>query len=126
MVAKFFISLNDYATAIQFLVMSKCNDEAFQLAQQHGQMEIYADIIGMDNSPMGEGEGQITSGMCTCCSVFVLIHSETWLYYLTNHLGLKVVKAVGARNNVRSSSSQWSLRMPRTSTQDLSFLSQAF
>ena len=26
--------------------MSKCNDEAFQLAQQHNQMEIYAEIIG--------------------------------------------------------------------------------
>lgn len=26
--------------------MSKCNDEAFQLAQQHGQMETYAEIIG--------------------------------------------------------------------------------
>ena len=47
MVAKFFIKLNDYGTAIQFLVMSKCNDEAFQLAQQHGQMEIYAEIIGL-------------------------------------------------------------------------------
>ena len=46
MVAKFFIRLSDYGTAIQFLVMSKCNDEAFQLAQQHGQMEVYADIIG--------------------------------------------------------------------------------
>lgn len=26
--------------------MSKCNDEAFQLAQAHNQMETYADIIG--------------------------------------------------------------------------------
>ena len=43
---RFFLKMNDYATAIQFLVMSKCNDEAFQLAQSHGQMEIYADIIG--------------------------------------------------------------------------------
>ncbi|XP_025088691.1 WD repeat-containing protein 19-like isoform X2 [Pomacea canaliculata] len=48
MVAKFFQHLNDYASAIQFLVMSHCNDEAFQLAQAHGQMEIYADIIGSD------------------------------------------------------------------------------
>ena len=43
---RFFQKLNDYASAIQFLVMSHCNDEAFQLAQTHGQMEIYADIIG--------------------------------------------------------------------------------
>ncbi|XP_046339799.1 WD repeat-containing protein 19-like isoform X2 [Haliotis rufescens] len=51
MVAKFFQRLNDYASAIQFLVMSKCNDEAFQLAQSHNQMEIYADIIGSDATP---------------------------------------------------------------------------
>lgn len=43
---RFFQKLNDFGSAIQFLVMSKCNDEAFQLAQQHNQMEIYADIIG--------------------------------------------------------------------------------
>ncbi|XP_042197361.1 WD repeat-containing protein 19 [Callorhinchus milii] len=46
MVARFFLRLGDYGSAIQFLVMSKCNDEAFQLAQQHNQMEVYADIIG--------------------------------------------------------------------------------
>lgn len=48
MVARFFLRLNDYGSAIQFLVLSQCNDEAFQLAQQHGQMEVYADIIGSD------------------------------------------------------------------------------
>ena len=44
--SRFFQNLNDYSSAIQFLVMSQCNDEAFQLAQTHGQMEIYAEIIG--------------------------------------------------------------------------------
>ncbi|XP_043918872.1 WD repeat-containing protein 19 [Protopterus annectens] len=48
MVARFFLRLGDYGSAIQFLVLSKCNDEAFQLAQQHNQMEVYADIIGSD------------------------------------------------------------------------------
>ena len=48
---RFFQKLNDYASAIQFLVMSHCNDEAFQLAQTHGQMEIYADIIGTCSGP---------------------------------------------------------------------------
>lgn len=43
---RFFLSLKDYGSAIHFLVLSRCNDEAFQLAQQHGQMEVYADIIG--------------------------------------------------------------------------------
>lgn len=51
MVAKFFQKLNDYPSAIQFLVMSHCNDEAFQLAQAHNQMEVYADIIGSDATP---------------------------------------------------------------------------
>uniref|UniRef100_A0A3Q3W5I8 WD repeat domain 19 n=1 Tax=Mola mola TaxID=94237 RepID=A0A3Q3W5I8_MOLML len=46
MVARFFLGLNDYSSAIHFLVLSQCNDEAFQLAQQHSQMEVYADIIG--------------------------------------------------------------------------------
>ncbi|XP_068176892.1 WD repeat-containing protein 19 isoform X2 [Antennarius striatus] len=46
MVARFFQGLNDYGSAIYLLVLSQCNDEAFQLAQQHGQMEVYADIIG--------------------------------------------------------------------------------
>lgn len=44
--SRFFLWLNDYGSAIHFLVLSQCNDEAFQLAQQHGQMEVYADIIG--------------------------------------------------------------------------------
>ncbi|XP_026990682.2 WD repeat-containing protein 19 [Tachysurus fulvidraco] len=50
MVARFFLHLSDYGSAIQFLVMSHCSDEAFQLAQQHGQMEVYADIIGSEAS----------------------------------------------------------------------------
>ncbi|XP_045429329.1 WD repeat-containing protein 19 isoform X2 [Pipistrellus kuhlii] len=50
MVARFFLQLGDYGSAIQFLVMSKCNNEAFTLAQQHNKMEIYADIIGSENT----------------------------------------------------------------------------
>nr|DBA29244.1 TPA: hypothetical protein GDO54_009488 [Pyxicephalus adspersus] len=50
MVARFFLRLGDYGSAIQFLVLSKCNNEAFQLAQQHNQMEIYADVIGSENT----------------------------------------------------------------------------
>uniref|UniRef100_A0A4W4G701 Anaphase-promoting complex subunit 4 WD40 domain-containing protein n=1 Tax=Electrophorus electricus TaxID=8005 RepID=A0A4W4G701_ELEEL len=50
MVARFFLRLGDYASAIQFLVLSQCGDEAFQLAQRHGQMEVYADIMGSEAS----------------------------------------------------------------------------
>ncbi|XP_024914661.1 WD repeat-containing protein 19-like isoform X1 [Cynoglossus semilaevis] len=45
MVASFFLQLKDYPTAFSFLLLSKSKEEAFQLAQQHGQMEVYADII---------------------------------------------------------------------------------
>ncbi|NWY13192.1 WDR19 protein, partial [Aphelocoma coerulescens] len=50
MVARFFLQLGDYGSAIQFLVMSKCNNEAFTLAQQHNKMEIYADIISSQST----------------------------------------------------------------------------
>lgn len=46
--ARFFQKLNDYSSAIQFLVLSKCTDEAFQLARTHGKMELYAEILGSD------------------------------------------------------------------------------
>ncbi|CAJ0963744.1 unnamed protein product [Ranitomeya imitator] len=49
-ILRFFLRLGDYGSAIQFLVLSKCNNEAFQLAQQHNQMEIYADVIGSENT----------------------------------------------------------------------------
>nr|CAD7453895.1 unnamed protein product [Timema tahoe] len=45
MVARFFQRLNDYSSAIKFLVLSRCHDEAFQLARQHGQMELYGEIL---------------------------------------------------------------------------------
>ncbi|KAL7981697.1 hypothetical protein Chor_010892 [Crotalus horridus] len=50
MVARFFLQLGDYESAIQFLVMSKCNNEAFALAQQHNKMELYADIISSEET----------------------------------------------------------------------------
>ncbi len=46
MVAHFFESINDYSSAMQFLVLSKCYNEAFAMAQQNGLMELYAQVIG--------------------------------------------------------------------------------
>ena len=61
---RFFQKLGDYTSALQFLVLSKCNQEAFVMAevgacvggcglsdyapptQAHGQMEEYASVIG--------------------------------------------------------------------------------
>lgn len=48
---RFFQKLSDYNSAIQFLVLSKCMDEAFQLARTHGKMELYAEILGSDATP---------------------------------------------------------------------------
>ncbi len=50
LVARFFLRLGDFNSAIQFLILSKCVDEAFQLAKQHGKMALFADIIGEDAS----------------------------------------------------------------------------
>ncbi|XP_025602592.2 WD repeat-containing protein 19 isoform X2 [Athalia rosae] len=45
MVATFFQKMNDYNSAIKFLILSNCHDEAFQLANQLGKMELYGDIL---------------------------------------------------------------------------------
>ncbi|XP_014487118.1 PREDICTED: WD repeat-containing protein 19 isoform X1 [Dinoponera quadriceps] len=45
MVAKYFQRMNDYNAAIKFLILSNCHDEAFQLANQHGKMELYGEIL---------------------------------------------------------------------------------
>ncbi|XP_072391731.1 WD repeat-containing protein 19 isoform X3 [Diabrotica undecimpunctata] len=45
MVAKFFLGLNDIASAIKFLIISKCIDEAFDLAKKHGKMMLYGKIL---------------------------------------------------------------------------------
>ena len=39
------MKLGDFSSAIRFLIMSKCVDEAFQLAKQHGRMDLFAEII---------------------------------------------------------------------------------
>ena len=45
MVARFFQKMNDFNSAIKFLILSNCHDEAFQLANQHGKMELYGEIL---------------------------------------------------------------------------------
>ncbi|XP_033222946.1 WD repeat-containing protein 19 isoform X2 [Belonocnema kinseyi] len=45
MVARFFHKLNDYNSAIKFLILSHCHEDAFQLASQHGKMELYGEIL---------------------------------------------------------------------------------
>lgn len=45
MVARFFQKANDYNSAIKFLILSNCHDEAFQLANKHSKMELYGEIL---------------------------------------------------------------------------------
>ncbi|XP_044727730.1 WD repeat-containing protein 19 [Chrysoperla carnea] len=45
MVAEFFQRLNEYSSAIRFLVLSGCFDEAFQMARKHNKLEMYGDIL---------------------------------------------------------------------------------
>eukprot|EP00911_Craspedida_sp_UC1_P000783 UC1_evm1s599 len=46
MVARFFLKIGEFESAIQFLVMSQCADEAFKIAQEHNQMKAYATVLG--------------------------------------------------------------------------------
>ncbi|VDK22300.1 unnamed protein product [Taenia asiatica] len=50
-VAQYFAKVGDFASAIQFLVLSKCNNAAYELALKHRKMEVYANVIGRDGSP---------------------------------------------------------------------------
>lgn len=45
LVASFFQKLNDYTSAIKFLIMSLCYEEAFQLARQHGKLQLFGEIL---------------------------------------------------------------------------------
>lgn len=45
MIARFFQNINDIPSAIEFLVISKCNEEAFQLAVSTSQVETYANVL---------------------------------------------------------------------------------
>lgn len=45
LVAKYFQRRNDMTTAIEFLVISKCYDDAYNLAKTTNQMDTYADIM---------------------------------------------------------------------------------
>jgi hypothetical protein len=46
MVGGFFQQLGDYGSALQFLILSGCTQDALSLAQTHNKMDVYADVIG--------------------------------------------------------------------------------
>jgi hypothetical protein len=43
---RFFMELGDYTTALEYLVMSKNYETAFEVARQNGQIQLFADILG--------------------------------------------------------------------------------
>ncbi|XP_050295176.1 WD repeat-containing protein 19 [Anthonomus grandis grandis] len=45
LVAKFFQKLNDITSAIKFLVLSKCMDDAFDLAKKSGKIQLYGEVL---------------------------------------------------------------------------------
>lgn len=45
-VIRFFMDLGDYTTALEYLVMSKNYETAFEVARQNGQIQLFADILG--------------------------------------------------------------------------------
>ncbi|XP_048517184.1 WD repeat-containing protein 19 [Dendroctonus ponderosae] len=45
LVAMFFQKLNDMSSAIKFLVLSKCIDDAFELAKKNGKLELYGEVL---------------------------------------------------------------------------------
>lgn len=40
------MDMGDYTTALEYLVMSKNYETAFDVARQNGQVQLYADILG--------------------------------------------------------------------------------
>lgn len=45
MLAKFYQSINDYESALQFLIHCGCVNEAFQLAQKHNKLKHYGELL---------------------------------------------------------------------------------
>lgn len=45
LVARFFQKLNDYTSALRFLVLSRCHDEAFDLARKQNKIQLYGEIL---------------------------------------------------------------------------------
>ena len=45
------MDLGDYTTALEYLVMSKNYETAFEVARQNGQIQLFADILGDQATP---------------------------------------------------------------------------
>jgi len=61
----------DPSSAIQFLVMSGAMEDAFQLAQKHSQMGVYASVIG--------SKGSIAQFRSIAAGFFMLRHIRSFI-----------------------------------------------
>ncbi|KAI9093093.1 hypothetical protein DFS34DRAFT_717341 [Phlyctochytrium arcticum] len=51
LISKFFQSIKDYRSVVEFYLMAGMQDEAFELAQQRDVMEHYAELVREDTTP---------------------------------------------------------------------------
>ncbi|KAM7249132.1 hypothetical protein ACFE04_011141 [Oxalis oulophora] len=57
MVAKYFQKEGDFVSAVKFLIMSACYDDAFKLASNNDQLQLYGDLL-VDEMVDGEVQNQ--------------------------------------------------------------------
>uniref|UniRef100_A0A1B6EAI7 WD repeat-containing protein 19 n=1 Tax=Clastoptera arizonana TaxID=38151 RepID=A0A1B6EAI7_9HEMI len=98
MVAKFFQNIGDYPSAIRFLVISNCLNDAFRLSREHSQLEMYGDILA-EECEEGEANEEFRS---------VALHFETtnkhflagkYYYYAMDYKKAMKHLLLAARNN---------------------------
>ena len=77
MVADFFRKLGDFESAVQFLVLSQANEEAFKMAQEHNQLSVYADVLD-SNGGTPDDYRRVASASTACTSVCLRL----WLLWL--------------------------------------------
>jgi len=54
-ICRYFQKTGDFVSAIKFLIMSACYEEAYRLASDHNQLELYGDLL-VDE--IGDGDVQ--------------------------------------------------------------------
>lgn len=55
-----FQKIGDFVSAVKFLIMSACYEDAFKLALENNQLELYGDLL-IDEMPDGEVQAEFLS-----------------------------------------------------------------
>lgn len=80
MVAKFFQSINDICSAIEFLILSKCTEEAFQLASSTNQMDVFSNVLLSTTSSFTADDEQTTDDSTSSSLAISDFHSVALFY----------------------------------------------